>query len=373
MKFKQFRYNNIYSPIIILVFFFTWHFNYSQENQPAYYLDTQFFGAKVLKHSTDVGHLYGFPNGQIVSFNKRTFGEKLGKNFNFPDYGFSLSRVDFNNLLGNTISIGFHYNFYFLKRQLMLRFSQGFAYADAPYNRLDNNKNVAFGTYLLGNAYLLLQYQKSNVFKNIGFQAGLIYNHFSNGGFSKPNRGINIYGISAGLNYDFGEKKERTLDEEQLKPYSEPFHYNIAFRTGFTESIIIGSGIYPFYHFSIYADKRWHKKSAFQFGTDIFFSQYLKEFINFYAISYQNREIIDPNTDYKRIGIFAGHELFLEHLSFETQLGFYVYKPFKIDKPFYQQVRIKHHFNKNIFVGLGLKAHGASAENFDLTVGYRFK
>ena len=86
---------------------------------------------------------------------------------------------------------------------------------------------------------------------------------------------------------------------------------------------------------------------------------------------YPDREYVDPNTDYKRIGIFAGHELFINRLSVEVHLGYYVYKPFKYESDVYQRVGAKYYLTKNIFAALALKAHGARAEAIEAGIGVR--
>ena len=72
----------------------------------------------------------------------------------------SLQTIDFKNpTLGKNFALGLHYNFYFFKRQLFVRISQGIAMTTNPYNKDTNNKNNAFGTKILDNNYFLLQYQ----------------------------------------------------------------------------------------------------------------------------------------------------------------------------------------------------------------------
>ena len=121
----------------------------------------------------------------------------------------------------------------------------------------------------------------------------------------------------------------------------------------------------------MYADKRLNIKSAIQLGTDVFFSRYLKDYIQFSSVAFPDKKPVDPNTDYKRIGVFVGHELFINKLSIETQFGYYVYKPFKYDIDIYQRLALKYYINKNIFTGIGLKTHKAKAEAAELTLGIR--
>src|SRR5574343_64624 len=288
---------------IILLFCFTFFFSFSQEKTSTYF-DVQLFRGNVYKHTNDIGHLItGHPDGFLLSYNWKTFGKKEWQQvYNYPDYGVSYHYLDFKNqYLGVNHAIGVHYNFYFFKRQLMFRISQGIGMTSSPYDKETNNKNNAFGTKIMDNNYFLLQYKKENIIDKIGLQAGFMLTHFSNGRFKAPNSGINTIAFNLGLNYNLDEKQEIIVD-------------SVAFPEG-------------------------------------------------------HESYTDPDTDYKRIGLFVGHELFINKLSIETQVGYYVYKPFDYEIDIYQRVGIKYYLYKKIFTGVGLKTHGGRAEAIEATVG----
>lgn len=256
----------------------------------------------------------------------------------------------------------------------MFRISQGIGYTTNPYDKETNNKNNAFGTSILDNNYFLLQYCKQNLVGPFGLQIGFMFNHYSNGRFKAPNSGLNNYALNFGLNYNFDKDNERIqLDSlPDPKSFKERIKYNLAVRTGRSEGPVVGLKQRQFYHFSLYADKRIGRKSAIQLGTDIFLSRYLKDYIDHAAIAqYRDMPNVDPNVDYKRIALFAGHELFINKLSIESQVGYYVYKPFDYEIDFYQRLAMKYYLYKNVFTGIGLKAHGARAEAIELSLGIR--
>ena len=347
----------------------------AQEDRNNSYIDAQFFRGNVYKHTNDIGHLItGHPDGFMLSYNWKTHGKKEWEQvYNYPDYGVSFHYLDFkNHYLGHNVAIGAHYNFYFFKRQLMFRVSQGIGMTSNPYDKETNNKNNAFGTKIMDNNYFLLQYKKENIFDKIGFQAGFMLTHFSNGRFKAPNSGINTIAINVGLNYNFSETKQFIKDSLPPKQfYKERIKYNIAFRTGVSEGPVPGLGQRQFYHIGLYADKRIGRKSALQLGTDIFFSRYLRDYIEFSSVAFPDKPPVDPNTDYKRIGLFVGHELFISKLSIEAQVGYYVYKPFDYEIDIYQRLGAKYYIYKNIFTGVGLKTHGGRAEAIEATLGIR--
>ncbi|RZJ28026.1 MAG: acyloxyacyl hydrolase [Flavobacterium sp.] len=338
-------------------------------------IQADFFRGNVYRHTDDIDHLItGHPSGVLLSFNHQTFGTKEWEQaYNYPDYGFSFQYQDFkNDILGECYAIGAHYNFYFFKRHLMFRLSQGIGMTTNPYDKETNFKNNAFGSRFMSSNLFMLDYKKDNLIGRFGIQAGFMFTHFSNGRFKSPNSGINTYALNIGVNYNLNEKPAYIKNDSLLaQKFSEPIKFNFVFRTGLSESQVVGSGQKPFYHLGLYADKRIGRKSALQLGTDVFFTGYLKEYIKFYSEMYPERDYVDPDTDYKRIGVFVGHELFINNLSIETQLGYYVYKPFKYEIDIYQRLGAKYYLTKNVFAAASLKAHGARAEAVELGFGVR--
>ncbi len=84
-------------------------------------------------------------------------------------------------------------------------------------------------------------------------------------------------------------------------------------------------------------------------------------------------ENVDPDTDFKRVGVFVGYELFINRISLEAQVGYYVYQPFKFDIPVYDRLGMKYYLGKEkkIYTGLSIKTHGFLAEALEFIVGVR--
>lgn len=336
--------------------------------------EVSYFTGNILPHSPDLYHLItGHPQGMMVSLSKQTHGEdEWHAVYNYPDYGAYFLYQDFENpILGKNFALGVHYNFYLLNRQLQLKIAQGIAMTTNPHDNQTNNKNSAFGSKFMENTNFAISYRKQNIVDRIGVQAGFVFTHFSNGRTKSPNSGINTYNVQLGLNYNFDEIAAYKKDTVTSKlKFTEPIRYNAILRTGINESPIVGSGQKPFYHVGFYADKRLNRKSAIQLGTEIFFTNSVKGYIDYMSGAYPERNI-DPNTDYKKVGIFIGHELFINRLSVETQVGFYAYQPFKSDIAVYDRFGLKYYFWKNVFAGISVKTHGFLAEALEYNIGIR--
>lgn len=350
-------------------------FTFSQEKEHTSYIDLSYFKGNIALHNNDILHLIqGHPEGYILSWNKKTYGfNDWEQRYNYPDYGFSLAYQNLKNeVLGNVVSAYAHYNFYFFKRHFMFRIGQGLAYTNNPYNKENNFRNIAFGTHLMSSTYMMLNYKKEQLFGNFGLQTGLSLIHYSNANVKAPNTSINSITFNLGLTYNLDEEEpeyQRTLEEND-RQLTQPIKYNLAFRTGINESDVVGSGQFPFYIISAYADKRINRKSALQLGTDVFFSNFLKELIHYKSVAFPE-DNVSGDEDYKRVGIFAGHELFINKNALVTQLGYYVYYPFNFEGRTYFRIGLKRYFGEKWFGALTLKSHGAKAEAVEFGVGVR--
>lgn len=370
------------------IFILTTVFANAQEASVPFSVEANFIYGFIPEHNKAISHLItGHPTGVILGYNKKTFGkEAWEKRFNYPDYGATFIYQDFKNeALGDNFSLLAHYNFYFFKRNLMVRMAQGISYNTNPYDKEKNFRNNAFGTHLLSTSCLMVNYKKENLFDGFGVQAGLSLTHYSNGSFKSPNASVNTMCFNVGVNYVFDaenlpkytiDKAEDTLvearnvEKDSIK-FIDNLKYNIAFRVGVNESNVVNSKQYASYTLSGYVDKQLSDISAIQLGTDVFFSQFLKSYIKYKSVAFP-QENTSGDEDYKRVGLFVGHELFFRKTSLLTQLGYYVYYPFDYEGRIYNRTGLKRYFKENLFGTLSLKSHMFKAETFEFAVGYRF-
>ncbi|WP_223548832.1 acyloxyacyl hydrolase [Aestuariivivens sp. NBU2969] len=349
--------------------------SFSQDKAYTSFIDVNYFSGNIALHNNDILHLIqGHPEGVIFGWNKKTYGfNAWEQRYNYPDYGMSIAYQNLKNkVLGNVVSAYVHYNFYFFKRYLMFRIGQGLAYTNNPYNKENNFRNIAFGTHIMSSTYALLNYKKECLFDNIGFQAGLSFIHYSNANVKAPNTSINSISLNVGVTYRLEENSpeyQYTLIEND-RGFRQSIKYNLVFRTGVNESDVVGSGQFPFYIVSAYTDKRINRKSALQLGVDVFFSNFLKELIYYKSVAFPE-DNISGDEDFKRVGVFVGHELFINKISILSQLGYYVYYPFDFEGRTYFRIGVKRYFGNKWFGALTLKSHGAKAEAVEFGIGVR--
>ena len=360
--------------LFIAFFFLISLIVFSQEDKKSFEFDASYFYGTILEHNPDIAHLItDHPTGFILSFNKKTYGfEAWESRYNYPDWGFSYVYQNLkNHYLGENHSVYAHYNFYFLKRNLMFRVGQGIAYATKPYDKYDNYNNNAYGSDLLSSTFLQLNYKKENLFEGFGLQAGISIIHYSNANVKAPNTSTNTFAFNIGANYVLDhENKHDYIPSTEDKKFTEKLKYNFVFRSGVNESDVNDMGQFPFYVFSGYVDKRLNRKSAIQVGTDVFLSEFLKELIYYYSVAYPEFNI-SGDEDWKRLGIFVGHELFINKTSLIIQLGYYVYYPYHFEGRIYDRIGLQRYFGDKFFAAVTVKAHGAKAEAVEFGIGVR--
>ena len=139
---------------------------------------------------------------------------------------------------------------------------------------------------------------------------------------------------------------------------------------GVNESDVIGQGQSPFFVLSAFADKRINYKSSFQAGVDVFFSHFLKELIYYRSIAYPE-DGLSGDEDYRRVGVFIGHELRLYNTALITQLGYYAYWPYEFEERVYNRLGLKRYFGKTIFATVSVKSQWAKAEGMEFGLGVR--
>ena len=346
-------------------------FGFSQEQRKNDFIDVNYFKGNIALHNKDVLHLIqGHPDGVIVAWNRKTDGSNLWEQrFNYPDYGYSFSYQDFKNeVLGKTYGLHAHYSFYFFKRHLMFRVAQGINLATNPYNKVSNPKNIAFGSKIMAGTYLMLNYKSDKLVGPFGLQAGFAFTHSSNGSSKSPNTSINTIGLNLGVHYDFEDSEMDYITLKDDQEFSKALHYNFIIRGGVNQSGVVGSQQFPFYTLSAYVDIQITIKSALSLGVDAFVSKFLKEFIHYQSVAYPSPKN-DPNTDYRRLGVFVGYELIFNKISIFNQVGYYVYYPYEYEGRVYNRIGIKYRLSQKWFADLSLKSHAANAEAVAIGIG----
>ena len=344
------------------------------QTNSGYFSAENFYGFAIEHDKKLAETIEGNPYGFILSYDKKHVeDENWVRSYNYPDNGFSFIYEDFNGeILGKVYSALRHHNFYLNDRNnsnhFLFKVGFGLGYVENPYEKVSNPNNHAIGSNLVISGILQLNYQKEFLKNKFGLKAGASLIHYSNASYKNPNLGINTIALNLGVNYNLDESPIFFSEKQETVIETNPIEYNFLFRFGYNQSLIVESDLYPFYIFSFYGAKKINYKSTYTAGTDFYISKFLKYHID-YVNQIYNR---NSNADYKRVGIFVGHELYINHFSFISQIGYNVYYPYKYISRVYERFGFKHKLNSHLFTELTLKVNLFRAEALEFGIGYRF-
>lgn len=339
-----------------------------------YSIDASYFYGSIIEHNPHISHLITHhPEGLILSFNKKTYGlETWEAEYNYPDVGYSFTYQDMKNpYLGHNFGLYAHLGFYFLNRNLVVKVGQGLALTTNPYDPDENYINNAYGSRIMSSTLFTGNFHKENVYKGIGFQAGISLIHYSNADYKSPNNSTNSVVINAGLNYLFDTEEPEFIPKDRSQDFSEPIRYNFVVRSGSNTIGIVGSKSYPFLTLSAYADKRINRKSTFQAGAELFLSGAMEEYIYYQSVTFPFGKTTGDE-DSKRVGVFLGHQLTFRKISVVAHLGYYAYYPYDnyVDQ-IYNRIGLQRQIYKDLFGSVTVLANGANAEAVEFSIGYR--
>lgn len=338
-------------------------------------ISSDVFQGFIFRHKEQINHLIiDHPVGFRLTYEARTFGdESWQQRYNFPDVGLTFIYMNYKNpVLGKSLALIPYYDFYIRKNreakgQFKYKVGLGLGYNTEKYDRVENNKNSVISTDFSFGILAELSYSHK-INKRLDFNSYVALTHFSNGSIKKPNSGINVISLNLGLSYLLSQRDEEFKIKEEEKIEHSNFGGTLSLSGGAHESTKIGAGTFPFFIISGFIDKKLNRKSIIGLGVEMFYSEALRRDIK-YDFAFEDR----TKPDFKRIGIAFGHELIITKFTVISQVGYYVYDPYKPFGKVYIRAGLRRYFNDHIFTSLAVKSHGARAETAEFTLGYRIK
>ncbi len=324
----------------------------------------------IIMHDEQMGHLsQSHTDGFSLFVKKQTYGNRYWEQlFRYPDLAVVFNYVDYNNpILGETFSALGTIDCYIVRNPgnaLTFQFGFGVGYNTHPYDGETNNKNIALGSRITYAALARINHTLQ-LLPGLDLETGIKLSHFSNGAFKMPNKGINVVTADIGLSYDFNKPKLVYQKAPELPAVDRRMRYDVVLASGIKEIDPVGGRKYSFLTLSLLASKQTSQTNQFALGVDFFYSLATKEEIKI------DRDLNGAVPDFKRVGIVGGHELLMGRLSFIAQVGAYVYRPYKSDKPIYQRYGFKYGFAERVSGGVFLKTHYGKADAVEWAIGFK--
>ena len=313
-------------------------------------------------HTKSVKNVAGAkPYGAEVEFSKEPLDSSSFNKCNcFARNGVALSYFNLDNrILGYTTMVSYFLEpSYKINRdlQFILRGAAGLTYAGNPFNATKNPENKNYTTHI--NPYLQVGIGLGyNAGKHVKMQLMSSLQHFSNGAFKEPNRGVNWITASLGILY-----YSQTTHQPNYKRNENKF---------IKKKVAIDAGIF-------YVPRQGYNSKVMEQSEYVYgiFTQATKQYGRISAITggieiYQNK--IKNQSGYQSrsfAGIHAGHAFIFGKVIFSQQAGINIYNKTSGVEDFYFRYGLLYRISKHITAGINLKAYQDNADFTDFRVMY---
>lgn len=375
---------------ITFIFVFIASFSFCQneaEQKPSSkvqfkYIEPKFHFGSFLKSDTPLGHSGLLDNGYGA------FTLKLGwqpsdsslwtARYGYPAYGVGFYSGFLSNaaVFGNPNAIYGFINFNLSKPHRRNSFSiepsLGLTYKLVPYDKENNPLNTAIGARMA--VYFNLDFGFTYKWtREIDLIYGIDFTHFSNGSTYQPNAGLNLYGITLGMRYNYNRNRMRTVSDFYLgdtlsarfdRPLSlkglplkqNSLSFYMAGGAAQNKALAGTKTLRSTFSALVDYEHRFTEKHGIVVGTDLFFD---------------DRLIDEKRADRWIVGVHTGYDFFFYRFVAKMQFGTYLTN--NRDKGnFFMRPALRYHFSKQFFAQIGLKTLDRGAADYIETgVGWK--
>lgn len=297
--------------------------------------------------------------------------ETWSQAYRLPLRGYALSFQDFGNrnVLGKSLTFFRFTNFPLLQSRkygtLDFRLGNGLSFFNKKYDKYQNVKNIAIGSYINGFVNLQLSYTK--YFKHLYLGTGIDFSHFSNAATKMPNLGLNTISGFLTIGYQIEERVfyNRSETSALSLPPREKDHFHVHFIASIKQNL---PNFAPSRNFGVVALQSLYKirlnyKWDFEPGIDVIYNEANRWF---YGVQ------PEPVMRNLQIGAYLG----LSANIYKTQLffgaGVYVLNQINAGGWIYNRVGARYLINEHWDLALAIKAHIGIADYLEFGLGYRF-
>jgi hypothetical protein len=187
-----------------------------------------------------------------------------------------------------------------------------------------------------------------------------------------PNLGINVLSAGIGLRYQLQEKNASVngvaIDTAQ-RALPKDWRIQVATFGGVHSKMPpYRRKLYPQISFQCGVVKQISQRHILSIGLEGNYSQALKTEVK----NRVQKGDLTSEVDFKQAGITIGHELLFDKISIITQIGGYVYQPFKYHFPLYQRYGFRYYATQHLAIHLTLKTHLGVADCNEFGLAYTF-
>ncbi len=325
----------------------------------------------IFAHSVDVQNTKGArPTGIETIFSwQRNDSSTFALCNCYPRQGLLLAYYDYDvGLLGKSGTAAYFLEpTYRIGNRVFLSFkgAAGLSYLTNPYNSISNPGNQSYSTRV--SAYLLFGVGSwVRLSERWWLNPSVNYQHISNGGMRKPNKGINWptagMAVSYLPNYRPWYTGTRTT-EKYWRNYATRYDGTLFgnMRRGYNAAG--NRERYPLFGFALQAGKQVGRLSMLTLGAEAYHDAELQAKLR--------REGFQASP--VKAGLLLGHEFLLGRFLFSQRLGGYVFD----QTPYYNRIfhrwGLQYRLNRQFSASFNLLAHRQVAEFVDFRLAYSFQ
>lgn len=335
----------------------------------SYFVGIKAHGGFIIPHSTEIINVSGSrPIGVQLDVSRINRSLKAWNKCNcYSLVGFSFAYFNYQNqeVLGSSYNLMAYMEpllTYRRKFNARFRAGAGLTYLTDVYHPDDNPTNLFFSTSLSG--FLMVGFSGHyRISSHVNLNAGLHYNHISNGGLQQPNKGMNFPTLNVGMEYninpvDIKPQPTRAPVDRKIHPYAGVFANRRNVEATDTESSV------NLWQVGIYSgiQRRFTTTNAWLVGL---------EFSHDASIAEKGEragQVVSPWL----FSLLAGHQFCFGRFGFSQQFGHYTYRDYDFRTDFFQRYAITYLAANRLSIGISLKAHAQEAEQMDVRAAYVF-
>jgi hypothetical protein len=344
-------------------------------------IEANIIAGKVFKHEAKFTlPIPALTTGLNINLVKHSYGKKTWEQRRrYPTFGIGFTYINYgiDSIYGRCFGIYPELVLPLIsgkKLEWTLTPGDGLGYVSRQYSRVApvDTTNVAIG-YKLNDFVTIATALKYHVNAHWDIQLGANATHISNGSYKKPNLGINMAGVHAGVTY-YPVTSKAVRINRNLRPLPGRWLLQARLSMSMVSSNAPGGPLYPVYIATAYASKRWHSHNKFFAGVDYSYHE------DIYALLRNNgfEEGRESQYAYKS-AVVAGNEFLLGRLGIVLQMGAYVRQAYYRKDPVYEKVGAQYYIVqreqgplKELFLSVFLKTHQNVAEFAEFGVGAGF-
>lgn len=313
-------------------------------------------------------------NEYVQSLDIAIMKERYGRDFyeqkfKYPENGVALFYTTLGNkeVFGNAIALNYFFRLNIVDRERFRFFNRmgiGLGYLTKTFNAGNNHMNVAIGSRI--NIHYNLRFGASyRIGEKLEANAGISFDHFSNGNTSEPNIGLNNVTFYGGMSYLLGKRIERI--KQEIPEHKRKFNWEVFMGFGGKHTRAFSSR----YYFTTSAALETHYELARGFhlgaGIDFFYDTSIKSQLEKLEEPYKGHYSFQS-------GIHFSQTIAYRKFRFTLQEGFYIGLIERINrKPMYNRGILKYYIKDNWSLRITMKSHLHILDYPEIGVGYKFK